>query len=115
MSDPFSQRHAIALAPIADCTSHVCFQNGTIEVWTKQLSTNFEQTYASVILNRGASGRPTNVSFVLREFGIHDLMGFWNVQDVFEDTMTYFVATDDVYHVVVDPSGVVLLQFYPTR
>ena len=68
-----------------------------------------------MILNRGQEGGPANISITVRDFGVHDLMGFFDIRDVLLDKMYYAVAIDDVFSVVVNPNSVAILWFYSTR
>ena len=88
-------------------------QNGTIEVWTKSLPPLSE--YAAVILNRGTHGAPTNVSIVVRDFGVKYDIGVFDIQDVFLNKDYYNYDLDQVFSIEINPNSVAFLHFYPSE
>ena len=69
--------------------------------------------YASVIFNRGTT--PVNTSITVRDFGVRDLMGVFDIHDVFQNKDTYAVFLDDVFYTFLNPDSVSVLLFYPSR
>ena len=68
-----------------------------------------------MILNRGTHGTPTNVSIVVRDFGVKYAIGIFDIQDVFLNVDYYNFDLDDVFSISINPNSVAFLHFYPSE